>query len=239
MKLFNHLTLTSLALGVLANGAVAADFTEPVVDWNGFYAGVHAGWGWSDLDYSIADGSDFSNPPEFEGYSIDADGPLAGVQAGFNWQIDNFVLGVEGDASWSGIDGGFNAIDTPGDTYFFNADSEINWLASLRGRVGLTWDKVLFYGTGGVAFTDVDTKVVSDWPGSVENYSDLTSHTGWVAGAGVEVMFTDNITGRLEYLHYEFGEKDFFVDSGDVGYDLDGSVDLDVDVVRAGINVLF
>ncbi len=154
-------------------------------------------------------------------------------------QIDNFVLGVEADLSWAGIDGDFGAIDTPGSGYFFNADSEIDWLASMRGRVGLTWDKVLFYGTGGIAFTNVDTKVVSDWPGSVENYSDSTSHTGWVAGAGVEVMFTNNITGRLEYLHYEFGEKDFFVDSGDVGYDLDGSVDLDVNVVRAGINVLF
>ena len=232
-------TLTSLAIGIFAHGAVAIAFAEPatpLADWGGFYAGVHAGWGWADPDYAIEEDSDFWWPSQFESYSIDADGPIAGLQAGFNWQIDSLLLGLEADLSWGGIDGGFNAVDLPNTNYFFNADSEIDYLASIRARAGLTWDQVLFYATGGIAFTSMDTKIISDWNGNIENYNNSTSHTGWVAGGGVEVKVTNNVTGRLEFLHYEFGEDDFSVDRG---YVLEGDVDLDVNVVRAGVNVLF
>lgn len=239
MSPLKRLTLTGIALGLIANGALAADLSEPVTplaDWGGFYAGVHAGWGWADPDYAVEEDSDFWESPQFESFSIDADGPIAGLQAGFNWQNDSLVLGLEADISWAGIDGGFNAVDLPDTNYFFNADSEIDYLASVRARAGLTWDQVLFYATGGIAFTSMDTKIISDWNGNIENYNNSTSHIGWVAGAGVEVKVTNNVTGRLEFLHYEFGEDDFSVDRG---YILEGDVDLDLNVVRAGINVLF
>jgi outer membrane immunogenic protein len=241
MNPLRRLALIGLTLGFITNGAIAADLdlTEPaapLADWSGFYAGLHAGWGWADLDYAIEEDSDFWQTPQFEVFSIDADGPVAGAQAGFNWQIDSFLLGLEADISWSGIDGDFRAVDLPDNGYFFNDDTEIDWLASVRARVGLLWDQVLFYATGGIAFTSVDTKVVSDWSGDIEKYSDSTSHTGWVAGGGLEVMVTNNITGRLEFLHYDFNDDDFFVDGG---YDLEGDLDFDVNVVRAGVNVLF
>ena len=238
MNPLKRLSLASMALGIITHGAFAADLMEPVApvaDWGGLYAGLHAGWGWSDVDYSIeGDFVDAQTP--FDGFSVDADGPVAGAQAGFNYQIDSFLLGLEADISWAGIDGDFRGVDLPDDPYFFNADSEIDWLASLRGRAGLIWEQFLFYGTGGIAFTNVDTKVVSDWSGNIENYNDSTSHMGWVVGGGVEMMLTNNITGRLEFLHYEFDDDGFFADGG---YDLDGDLDLDMDVIRAGINVIF
>ena len=51
----------------------------PFYNWTGFYAGAHAGVGWSDGDGSGSSGF------------------IGGGQIGFNYQINQWVLGVEGD----------------------------------------------------------------------------------------------------------------------------------------------
>src|SRR5688572_17819120 len=96
-------TIVSLALGLMIQRAEAADMStippESIEDWSGFYIGVHGGWGWGDADFSISD-SDFTENSLLEnGFSTDLDGPVAGAQIGFNWQINNFLLGVEADGS--------------------------------------------------------------------------------------------------------------------------------------------
>ena len=104
------------------------------------------------------------------GFGEDAfdDGFVVGGQIGINWQFNNFVAGIEGDGSF---------------TDFSNVDS----VETIRGRVGLAFDRFLVYGTGGAAFEDFD---------------DL----GWVGGGGVEYAFTDFISGGVEFLHYDFDD---------------------------------
>lgn len=211
--------------------AEVAPVVVPVSTWTGFYAGLHAGYGWGDRHFDYDNDSFMSFIFEEPGFNYNPDGLVAGGQIGFNWQIGNFVLGAEADASWSGMDD-----DLFIDSYFgdeLDVDVEVTWLASIRGKAGFAFDRFMVYGTGGVAWAGVDTDV--RWNGSTD--SDSATHTGWVAGLGVEGKLTDMISARLEYLHYEFDDENFNytnVSSGSFG-----QADLDVDVVRAGVNVLF
>ncbi len=66
----------------------------------------------------------------------DDDSFVGGLHLGYNWQDGQLVLGVEGDAS---LNGGTD-----------------EYLASLRGRLGLARDDLLLYVTGGLAFRDGD-----------------------------------------------------------------------------------
>ena len=72
------------------------------------------------------------------------------------------------------------------------------WLATVRGRAGYAWDRILFYGTGGAAFGNVQT-VAGALP------YDSVTQTGWTAGAGVEWAFLPNWTAKVEYLYVDLG----------------------------------
>jgi len=101
------------------------------------------------------------------GYGFgDADGFVVGGQVGYNWQFNQFVVGAEADASWADL-------------------GESDSLSSIRLRAGIPIDRLLVYGTGGVAFADFED-------------------SSWVAGAGVEYAITDKLSAGLEYLHYDF-----------------------------------
>src|SRR5206468_10945814 len=98
-------------------------------------------------------------------------------QAGYNWQVTNWVFGIEGDLNWSGEKGSalFSCVGVapaggaclPGLTFLpagglagttLAIDQKLQWFGTVRGRLGiLATPKVLFYGTGGVAFGEIKT----------------------------------------------------------------------------------
>jgi outer membrane immunogenic protein len=118
--------------------------------------------------------------------SASTDGWLGGAYAGYNFQTtNNWVIGLEGDFTFAGKEG-----TVAGTTY------KNPWNSTVRGRLGYAFDRYLLYGTGGVAFGKLET----------ENPAASDTKTGWTAGAGVEVAFTQNITGRLEYRHTDLGD---------------------------------
>jgi outer membrane immunogenic protein len=180
-----------LAAGALvAPAATAADLGKgpprvsdplPAYDspftWTGFYFGTHLGYGWSDVSWQEV--------PAFDG-SHGGTGGLAGGQVGYNWQSGRVVYGIEADMSGSWIDGGNNC-----------CGHTINWLGSVRGRLGLTGfdNRTLFYATAGAAWADIDYSSV----GSFSN-----THFGWVAGGGIERALTSNLSAKVEYLYYGF-----------------------------------
>src|SRR5262249_54451845 len=147
---------TVAVLGVLAAAsvtpAVAADLSRPVYkapppvtvpaqvySWTGFYIGGHAGAGWSgDNDQSVAVPGAIA--PVTLGGNSDA-GFVGGGQLGYNWQFaPNWLVGIEGDVSWADISNS-GAATVPGATVTMSQD--LNWLASVRGRLGYTWDTFL------------------------------------------------------------------------------------------------
>jgi outer membrane immunogenic protein len=238
------LAAMSFVIGAsLANAADLIEPAEPVADWTGFYAGIHAGWGWGDADFKTTD-SDFTGTVIDDGFSTDVDGPVAGGQIGLNWQINQFLLGIEADASWSSIDGDLRIddIDPPSD-YYFIAQTDVEWLASIRGRAGVVWDAVLLYATGGIAFAGLDVDAKTEYGGEPAYFNDSESETltGWVLGGGIEAKLAENVTGRIEFLHYEFDDGDFTLNfhPNPEAYFLDLDSELSLNVIRAGVNILF
>jgi outer membrane immunogenic protein len=202
-------------------------------NWSGFYIGAHVGGGWGPKDWSDPTGDFFNGTPRFPLGSHDVSGVLAGGQIGFNWQFpgSNWVLGIEGQASWSNLKGD-HIYD--GDEGF---QTKVNWLATVAGRVGYAWDRLLVYAKGGVAFADEKfTHFDTDDPGIF--FKDDQTRTGWMVGGGLEVALGGNWSAKGEYNYMDFGKKSVLFDpfaSGLIPFDIDQQIH----VFKFGFNYRF
>jgi outer membrane immunogenic protein len=188
--------LAILFAGLLPLPALAADVEvapepEPLVyDWTGFYLGAHVGYGEVQVDGLYDDGgaTDFT-------FGLEPNGILGGLHAGYDLQLGSFVIGAEGDFSWVNWD---DSITAGG----LVASAEADWLATLRGRLGVALDNFLLYGTVGAAWTDAEASVTDGPTASVE-FDDVAL----VAGGGVEWGFNQNLSVKLEGLWFNFDES--------------------------------
>jgi len=221
MMVLRRIAIAGVGLCMAAAPALAADLPQEtysapiqpapvqVYDWTGIYLGLHAGWlgGDVDPDFTGTDGADGS---AFTG----------GFHAGANYMVTpQFLVGIEGDVDGTSFDqdGTFQ----PG----VAGNANINWTSSIRGRAGFAFDRFLAYGTGGVAFADVDVTSGA--------FKESNTHTGWTVGAGLEGMITPNVTARLEYMYADYGSQDYTF--GGTTTD----IDVTSNVVRAGISYKF
>jgi outer membrane immunogenic protein len=147
---------------------------------------------------------------------------MGGIHAGYNWQMAQWVFGVEADFDWT--DRKIELCREPYRTLSACSDDGVGflafrekteWLGSARGRLGYTWERVMIYGTGGAAWGKVNTSINANCLvngcglspvqlNTTANFSD--TKVGWVAGAGVEAMLNANWILRMEYLHYDLGQ---------------------------------
>jgi outer membrane immunogenic protein len=180
--------------------APAVAYDTPDQNWSGIYLGVLLGYTFGDADVG-------------GGPTPDIEGIDGGAYAGYNFQIDNFVLGVEGDALLSGVEGSSGGVSV-----------DQNWSGSLRARAGYSLESFLLYGTGGLALAGFEA--------ASGGASDSNTHLGWTIGAGVEGMITDNVTARVEYRYTDYEDKN---------YGLGGPTNIDPDTnsVRAGVGLKF
>jgi outer membrane immunogenic protein len=214
------LAAAGVILGV--QSASAADMRRPVYkapppavvaayNWSGFYVGGHIGGAWgSEEATDIATGIRASTDP---------DGFIGGVQAGYNWQADRWVFGIEGDWSWSGADGSNTLVGVP----FTSNDS---WYATLTGRVGYAWDNWLWYVKGGAAWADKEYSYAGF--GTISD-----TRVGWTVGTGVEWALGPQWSAKLEYNYLDFGKDTYNF----APFPID--VDTQVHLVKAGINYRF
>jgi len=178
--------------------------------WAGMYLGVHGGYGWGDDPFNkslFVSGLPPVNFPPMSG--VESRGYVAGFHAGANWQSRSVVGGLELDISAADIKGGTSAA---GGGLLATQTDKFDPLGSVRARLGyLVRPDVLLYGTGGLGWTQFAT-VNGFQPGFVP--ASLTTQNwlfGWVAGVGAEVRLGNtNWLGRVEYLHYDFGNTGSF-----------------------------
>jgi outer membrane immunogenic protein len=207
--------LAALMAGV-ASSAMAADLptrkappapqvyaAPPIFSWTGFYVGLNGGWGGG------TGGGDFGSP----------NGGLVGGTVGYNYQVGQFVAGLEGDWDWADLSkSGVNILGP----YTNKVDS----LATARGRVGIALDRALLFVTAGYAGADVRTNV----PGV---FSSTDWRNGGAFGGGIEYAFTNNISAKAEYIYAPFSGQSF-TDGVNVA-----KSNLDLSLVRAGLNYKF
>jgi outer membrane immunogenic protein len=208
----------------LAGNVQAADMAlkAPVVvapfSWTGIYLGINAGYG-----NNTSDGNQYcTNPVGVVGgtgcwtpnpSAVSPSGGFVGGQVGANYQTGMFVWGVEADIQVAHINGSSTLNDPCCVPTFLGAgvltrSQNLDWFGTVRGRLGLAiWDRTLLYGTGGVMFGEevVNSNLVFPAVG----YQAQTSgtHSGWVAGGGIEYAFTNRISAKIEGLYYNMGSE--------------------------------
>jgi outer membrane immunogenic protein len=222
------LALIGLAgAAAISGGAMAADLKTPVYkappagvlpaayDWTGFYIGGHVGYGWGQKDWRDNFGLNASSTPN---------GFLGGGQVGYNYQIGQYVLGIEADGSWSGIKGGTTALGAA-------IDNNVDWTSTVTGRAGMAFDRWLVYGKGGVAFAGDRFRTNRYTPATLEV---TDTRVGWTVGAGVEYAFAPAWSAKLEYNFMDFGTRAVSFAPG-----TSTDIDQQVHAVKFGINYKF
>jgi outer membrane immunogenic protein len=258
----------------MSNGASAADLSlkdtpeyeyAPLAPWIGFYAGVHGGGVFGDIE--VGDTFDYNGDP-FAENTIEASGLIAGVQIGYNIQRGNVVFGVEADLGYLNFSGDESA-DLPHPVrQYYDPNDEISAKYSIEGglygdltaRVGYAADRALFYVKGGAAF--VNAEFNSHYVGancsttgrgcnapdnpSKFNFDKSDTLFGWTVGVGVEYALSKNWSVKAEYQHFDFGTMSLDYEGtynfhGDLESDLVGKADIDltVDAVKVGLNYKF
>jgi outer membrane immunogenic protein len=177
-------------------------------DWTGFYLGSDGGYGWATPKETLTSAAAIPLTP----YSYGVNGPLAGLFIGGNYQFHKFVVGVEGDGPWSNLIGNSQTLAPLGAAGAFPngpfaISTTVNDYSSIRGRLGVAFDRCLVFGTGGWAWGNPSTSYALT--GAAPFVTNGGNSTGWTAGAGVEYAFTDNVFGRIEYRYTDLRTAGF------------------------------
>jgi outer membrane immunogenic protein len=152
----------------------------PAYNWSGFYIGINGGGGWGTTKWTTPG-------------SFDTSGGLVGGTIGYNYQMNQVVLGIEGDADWADINGSVTSAVCP-----LGCKTSDSWLSTVRGRLGYAGDRFMPYVTGGLAVGDIKASV----PGLA---STDTTNAGWTVGGGIEFAIAGHWTAKAEYLYVDLG----------------------------------
>jgi len=262
---------------VTASAALAADLPSrraapapfvaavPAFTWTGFYVGVNAG-----AAFDFKDSARISYGPAYgtftdttvAGFNNRSDEAsfTGGGQIGYNHQFGRFVAGIEADFNYIDLDSRRAGSTTVALGPFGSATeslsgrTSIDWFGTVRGRLGfLATDSLLVYGTGGLAYANVESHASADYTLVAPPFGTFNSpyrgtrsdtRTGYTVGGGVEYAFTPNISLKGEYLYVDLGR-----DSVTASYTGTGSVTpgdtfsisnkTSFSVARAGLNWKF
>jgi outer membrane immunogenic protein len=254
-------TALSASAAFLVGAASAADIPRPVTkapamvqapnySWTGCYAGLNAGAAWTRLDQNLA-----VPDPVNANFALGGrdSGFTGGGQVGCNWQhVPNWVFGVEGDFNYlSAKRTGRFAFSEASEDVAGSMETKVRWLATVRGRFGVTLSPTLIYVTGGAALGDVKSSVNAVSLSSANavltgTFAESVSQTrvGWTAGAGVEHSINSRWTAKLEYLYYDLGSFSFNVNrvsgnANNVPATWLANGKIDGHILRVGLNYRF
>ncbi len=240
----------------------------PVYSWTGFYVGGNVGYGlgWPNSETTLTGlgigrfAFDHSDPLKFQGV-------IGGPQIGYNWQVSpHLVYGLEADweasgekadlsysDAYSGTGGLLGVVATgTGNT---NYDAQISWFGTVRGRIGYASDRLLIYGTGGLAYgrvtlggtmMDSGTTLILCGPScsptpfsGTAPFSASRVNAGWTAGAGVEGALVGNWTWKAEYLYLDLGSLNISAAEPSAPETIGVHARFTDNIVRAGFNYKF
>jgi outer membrane immunogenic protein len=221
VKLKKILAGAACAAVIGVESANAADLYKPppvlvpirFFTWSGCYIGGNIGWGRGRDTVSIPNLGETTG--ELAGVSLpsvtgNTSGVLGGGQVGCNYQfVPNWMIGIEGDGEAANIKGDVtdtvsftNPLTNLPETVSGTAHAQTDWIGSVTGRLGWTWDRVMLYAKGGGAWAG--DKYSADLPAFNEHIQTSVTRPGWTVGGGVEWAFWDNWSAKVEYDFYDF-----------------------------------
>jgi outer membrane immunogenic protein len=189
---------------VMGTPASAADMSikapAPVpYNWTGFYLGGEVGGGWA-TDTVTHDAASTLFPNGFVDSSVHPSGVLGGIYGGYNYQINHLVLGIDGDYTWSHLSGTATET-TPIFSFASTVHDNVNWIATVTGRIGYANDNWLFFAKAGGAWTGWSSNgTVINTAGALDTMStSSTNRDGWTVGGGLEYGLGPHVSVKLEY----------------------------------------
>jgi outer membrane immunogenic protein len=177
--------------------------------WTGFYLGGQGGVGWFSSQTTDVDATT-SFPAGFVQGTIDGNGLLGGGYAGFNYQINQFVIGIDGDYSWADLTGqGNDTSPINGGTSHHN--EKVKWIATVTGRLGYAVNNMLFFGKGGWAWAGFDgnSSFINVAGINTSNTTSSGTRDGWTLGTGMEWGITPHWSAKLEFDYVKFNTSNF------------------------------
>ncbi|MGD0024190.1 MAG: outer membrane protein [Xanthobacteraceae bacterium] len=219
-----RLVLACVGVAALTGAAAAADLSRPApapyykapeayvpaYTWSGFYIGVNGGGGFGRSAWDSTGAFNLS-------------GGLVGGTIGYNYQIGQAVVGVEGDIDWADING------TTTNGCPLGCKTSDTWLSTVRGRLGYAADRFMPFITGGAAFGDIRA--------TTPNFAgNSTTNAGWTVGGGLEFAIAGHWTAKAEYLYVDLGS---FNCGTSCSLAVTNNVSFRTNLVRAGINYRF
>lgn len=208
---------------MIGGSAYGADLPVPVkapppavMNWSGCYVGVNAGGAITrtDTTATVGPGTHFPTAGDLAtvgaaGASYNSDiSAIGGGQVGCNLQMGGFVIGLEGDLD--ALESNPTVTSTgalsTGDTFTFSNYATGHWIATVRPRAGIAFDRSFVYVTGGAAFANFSfSQTYTDTLfGASGGSTAAKTETTWVAGVGWEWALTNFWTIRIEYLYAQF-----------------------------------
>ena len=264
------LAITSVVLGTAS--AMAADLASqytkaPVMassyNWTGFYVGANVGGQWGSADpttstvWTPTGYFAISSVPAIAAVgaqSVNSSSVTGGFTAGYNWQVNHAVFGLEGDINYFGFKGSAtgSAVYPCCAPTAFTVSSQVSadWLATIRGRIGfLATPSWLLYATGGAAIAEVkgNFNFTDTFAAATESAAIRDTRVGWTAGAGTEYAVGNGWSLKAEYLYVDLGRASAtstnlaaFVPA--IAFPSNvytHSVDIKSNIVRVGVNYKF
>jgi outer membrane immunogenic protein len=262
--------VTLACASLIAGEALAADMpvkapmAAPVpaaYSWTGCYVGGNAGAILGADRINLAPAGDYLTlVPDVDralaahSYSPNTTAGTAGLEAGCNKQWDRFVLGIESDINWSGLDESISAsypIVIFGPNQFWgphneNVNKQLSWFSTVRARGGVAYDRFFFFLTGGLAIAKVNSNLdylTTDIFAVHFVGSSSQTRVGATVGAGLEYALTNNWTVKAEYLYLDFGTLSYtsamISPAPPPNFAWGTEIHLRENVVRAGVNFKF
>lgn len=208
--------LGAIILAMASGNASAADVdaAPAAYDWSGPYVGLQAGYAFGETEM-------YDTGSTTGGF--DLNGGLFGAAAGWNHQAGSFVFGLEGDMSWSGVEGNLTSFQCSS-----GCNIDLNWLGTARLRAGFAFDNALIFATGGLAVGEVEIDVNDGYSAGTETLA------GWTVGGGAELAVSEALSVKVEYLYVDLGDME--TSSGGPPLTTDVSEN---HIIRAGVNWQF
>jgi outer membrane immunogenic protein len=270
-----HFALAASILAITSAGASAADIAPrtytkapvvpvaPIFSWTGFYGGLNAGYADPTANFSVVPGGSWIGDPDLPGIanaatrSLGLRGFTGGLQAGYNYQVDKIVLGIEGDANYLGLKNSYVTPVFPGvfsGTYGAGGSVGLDALYTLRGRLGFAADHWLFFVTGGLAVTSekfsqninfINQGAFSFLPlttaaGGANAGSTATTAASWTLGGGAEYALNNQWSVKGEYLYVNLNSMSFgstYSNSGPFAALIPGTYTIQHNINFSGLNI--
>ncbi|WP_439596609.1 outer membrane protein [Falsiroseomonas sp.] len=195
--------------------------------WTGPYLGLHLGHGWGGDDIREINGP--------RAWQAETHGVLGGVQAGWNWQLDRLVLGVELELGHLRQSGDIGSVDATGAV---RSEASLGLHGAATGRLGwlATPDTLLFLRAGGgLAQFEASTTEICAAPCVSSRASARGTTPGLVLGLGVEQAVAPDWRVRLDYAWHLYRKELVLPPASGPGWDHR----LDLHALRIGLNRRF